>query len=100
MQLHTANTPLGKQVETVIDRVIRSRMSGYGYKGARSRAELDFDGDPVIVVDVDYDLSKEPIDAASTFGLTTALRDELAKMGEFRFPHIRHHFDERQEIAH
>ena len=33
------------------------------------------------------------------FVIGTELRDALANVGEHRFPHVRHHFDERQLTA-
>ena len=99
MQMQPQNMPISKKVESAIEHVLRKRMSSYGYRDARSYVGTDADGDPVIMVDVNYDLIEKPIGADATFGLTTALRDELAKLGEFRFPHIRHHFDERQKVA-
>ncbi len=62
------------------------------------RADVDFDGDPVIYIDVDHIYDPDPLDTGARFGMLTELRDALMELGEFRFPHVRHHFDERQEI--
>jgi uncharacterized lipoprotein YmbA len=41
------------------------------------RAGQDHDGDPVILVEAQYDLSERPIDPRVTAKLTTTLRDRL-----------------------
>jgi hypothetical protein len=50
-------------------------------------------------IDAEYTYSATPIHVRATVGLTSELRDALQKDGERRFPHIRHHFDERQLTA-
>ena len=59
----------------------------------------DHDDDPVIFIDARYDLIEEPIELDSALGLVGALRDALESLGETRFPHVRHHFDDRQQVA-
>lgn len=73
-------------------------MAPYGCRSVSVRAGEDHDGDPVIFVDVDYDLSQTPLELGVTGPLGTALRDKLWGAGEFRFPHIWHHFDEHQKV--
>ena len=71
-------------------------MARFGFRRARVRAGLDWTGEPVLFIDADYDLVKDPLELGSTFELPVELIDALEALGEFRFPHLRHHFDERQ----
>lgn len=79
--------------------MLGDRLADYGFAGVSVVPGLDRDGDPVLLIDVRYKPIDRAIDSKATFGLVTAIRQELAKVGEMRFPHIRHHFDERQKIA-
>ena len=90
--------PVSHEIETLIERTIREAMSPYGYRGVRVRAGEDHDGDPVIFVDVDYDLCTQPLEIGVTGQILTPLRDKMWAAGETRFPHIRHRFHERQTI--
>lgn len=73
-------------------------MERYGLRSLNVRAGEDHDGDPVIFVDGEYNFSEMPIDTSVTADLTSILRDRLWAVGEKRFPHIRHKFDERQKV--
>ena len=75
-------------------------MGPFGYLGADVHAGRDHDDDPVIFIEARYALSEVPIDSKVAFGLVGALRDALESYGESRFPHLRHHFDDRQQVAH
>jgi hypothetical protein len=89
---------INPEVTRLIAEVIGEQMRPYGPR-VHARAGEDHDGDPVIFVDVEYDLSDTPVDLTVTSSLTTKLRDRLWDMGETRFPHIRHKFDENQTVA-
>ena len=87
---------------TIIDlikRTVRESMEPYGLRDVNVRAGEDHDGDPVIFVEAQYDLSERPIDTDVTARLTHVLRDRLWERGETRFPHNRHRFDERLEVS-
>lgn len=84
------------QVLAAIDRIIRARMAPWGYTGLRVRAGLDWMGDPVLFIDVDYKLMEQPLDPRVTFGLVTDVLAAIEDLGEERFPHISHHFHEDQ----
>jgi hypothetical protein len=90
---------VNKKVIGAIEGVLKARMGRFGFKRASVRAGEDHDGDPVLRTDAEYTYSEKPIDVRATVGLTTELRDALEKVGEYRFPYIRHHFDERQQTA-
>jgi hypothetical protein len=92
-----------KDIVALIERTVRETMGPFGLRGVEVRAGADHDGDPVIFVEAQYDLSERPIDprltAKLTSRLTTTLRDRLWERGETRFPHVRHKFDERQKVV-
>lgn len=90
---------IDEKVATAVDDVLKARMGRFGYTRASIRPGEDHDGDPVLLIDAEYTYSKKPIDVRATVGLTSELRDALEKVGEHRFPHVRHHFDERQLTA-
>ena len=92
---------LEKIDEAVVARIkelIHARMDRWGCEDVRVRPDLDHDGDPIIQVDVDYRLMEEPIDTGLTLGLHVDVWFAIEKLGERRFPHVRHHFHERQTI--
>lgn len=87
------------KVRKAVEKVLRDRLADYGFSGVNIAPSNDRDGDPILLVDVRYKAVDKPIASKATFGLVTAIRQELARMGETRFPHVRHHFDEQQKIA-
>jgi hypothetical protein len=88
-----------RDIVELIERTVRDTMGPFGLRRVEVRAGEDHDGDPVIFVEAQYDLSERPIDPRVTAKLTTTLRDRLWERGEFRFPHVRHKFDERQKVV-
>jgi len=73
-------------------------MQPFGLKSVDVRAGEDHDGDPVIFVEAHYELSETPVETMAIIGLLGILRERLWNTGEKRFPHVRHRFDERQEV--
>lgn len=90
--------PVSPEIQTLVERTVRESMEPFGLKLVEVRGGEDHDGDPVIFVEAQYDLSETPIDTTVTANLTSILRDRLWVAGETRFPHIRHKFDERQKV--
>jgi hypothetical protein len=88
--------PVSERAKKAIDKVLRAHLRRFGYEHARMEPGFDHDGDPAIFIDAHYRLSDEPIDAHITLLTLVALRRELVGLGEDRFPHLRHHFDEKQ----
>ena len=95
--IETADRVERKVVETV-RRVLSERMGRFGFREAEVRAGEDHDGAPVLFIDARYDLSATPIDTNATSEVLRALREALEEIGERRFPHVRHHFDDRQQV--
>lgn len=86
-------------VEKAVLRVLKARLGHLGFQRAEVHAGEDHNGEPALFVDAQYNLSHDPIDPGATLGLLQVLRRELEAVGETRFPHVRHHFDERQRVA-
>ena len=87
-----------KEAEDAVVGVLKEKMGPFGFLGAEVRAGRDHDDDPVIFIEA-RGFRDEPIDSRATLGLVSALRDALEAVGESRFPHVRHHFDDRQRVA-
>ncbi|WP_245293723.1 hypothetical protein [Rhizobium bangladeshense] len=90
---------ISNSTKSAVEKVLRDRLGQAGFSGADIRADRDSDGDPILLVDVKYAYSDKPINSKLTYGLSTEVRKALSALGETRFPHIRHHFDEQQKIA-
>jgi hypothetical protein len=85
-------------IAELVRRTVQESMRGYGLRNVSVRAGADHDGDPVLFIEAEYDLTENPIDTTVTSALTTKLRDKLWERGESRFPHIRHKFAEGQKV--
>lgn len=90
---------IDKNIVELIKQTVRESMQPFGLRTVDVRAGEDHDGDPVIFVEAQYDLSERPIDLDVTAKLISGLRGRLWERGETRFPHIRHRFDERQQVS-
>ena len=90
---------IDENIVELIKQTVRESMEPFGLRDVNVRAGEDHDGDPVIFVEAQYDLSERPIDTDVTAQLISILRGRLWERGETRFPHIRHRFDERQKVS-
>ncbi len=90
--------PISPDIENLIKATVRESMQRFGLRDVGVRAGEDHDGDPVIFIEAEYDLSETPIDTDVTAALTSSLRDRLWEKGETRFPHVRHRFHEHQQV--
>lgn len=86
------------EIVALIERTVRESMSPYSLRTIDVRAGEDHDGDPVIFVEVQHDLSETPIDPAVNAKLSSDLWRLLLEAGESRFPHVRHKYHEQQEV--
>jgi len=90
---------IDENIVELIKQTVRESMEPFGLRDVNVRAGEDHDGDPVIFVEAQYDLSERPIETDVTAQLISILRGRLWERGETRFPHIRHRFDERQKVS-
>jgi hypothetical protein len=74
-------------------------MAPFGLRSVEIRAGEDHDGDPVIFVEAQYDLSERPLELGATDRLSSVVNDLVWSSGETRFPHVWHKFHEKQTVA-
>jgi hypothetical protein len=86
---------LRKTVLSVLER----RLQTLGFQRLELVAGEDYEGDDVLYIDLYFDLIEPALDPELFNFLTTELREALQRIGEYRFPHLRYHFDERQKVA-
>ncbi len=82
----------------LVRETVRESMQAFGLRAVSVRGGEDHDGEPVLFIEAEYNLSDTPIDTVVTAALTTKVRDKLWAAGETRFPHIRHKFAEAQKV--
>ena len=97
--MRDTSTAVEPDIVALIEQTVRDSMAPFGFKTAHVRAGEDYDGDPVIYIVAEYDYTDTPIDIEVMSKLHGTLRRRLWDKGETRFPHIRHKFDERQQVA-
>ena len=86
------------EIVELIRQTVRTSMKPFGLKTVDVRAGEDHDGDPVIFIEAQYDLSETPLELGVTGKLASILWDRLLRAGETRFPHVRHKFHEKQKV--
>jgi hypothetical protein len=100
MNTTAQNRSVEARVRGAIVDLLRERLGPYGFRNARVMPGVDHDGDPVLFIDAEYDLSDVPVNSrATTLDTLVDLRRKLSELGEERFPHIRHHFAEKQKVV-
>jgi hypothetical protein len=87
-----------EKIVELVRQTVRENMQAFGFREVSVRAGEDHDGESVLFIEAEYNLTDTPIDTAVTAALTTKLRDKLWAVGETRFPHIRHKFPEAQKV--
>jgi hypothetical protein len=90
--------PSERKIKQIVNQVLREHLAGYGFQSAEISFVRDADGDPVLFVDASYRYSDDPVNADAVLRAIINLRVALLRAGETRFPHIRHHFDEKQKV--
>jgi len=96
--MHETARPVDPELVELIKRTIHETMDPFGLRSVEVRAGEDHDGDPVIFVEAEYDLSETPLELGVTGELASVVRELVWKAGETRFPHIRHKFHEKQKV--
>jgi hypothetical protein len=90
--------PLSPALAAAVEGVLRPRLTPYGLTSLQITPSFDHDGDPVLFIDGEYTLTSTPVDARVLLSLISDVRDVLSAAGEFRYPHIRHHFADDQPV--
>lgn len=90
--------PVSAEVVRIIEETVRERMTPFGCRAVHVRGGLDHDGDPVIYVEVEYDLSNTPLEHGVTAKVAATTRERVWATGEDRFAHIRHLFPDDDTV--
>jgi len=88
-----------KEIEGLIHMFLKEHLGRYGLEQIDVQAGSDHSGEPALFIDAYYRLSQEPVQSRSILQVLTQLRAELVARGETRFPYLRHHFNEKQQVA-
>ena len=92
-------TRVDTKIEGLIHSFLKEHLSRYGLEQIDVEVGRDHSGDPALFINAYYRLSKEPVQPRSILHVLTELRHILVSQGETRFPYLRHHFDEKQQVA-
>jgi hypothetical protein len=90
--------PIAPAVNDDIQKLLKERLGRYGFERAMVNAGSDHSGDPALFIDAYYRLSGEPVKTIEILHLLSDLRNLLVHSGESRFPYLKHHFDEKQQV--
>jgi hypothetical protein len=91
-------TDVSDEAVAIINEVLKRRLARFGFTRAEIRPGEDHDGDPVIFAEVRYKRTDDPIDSRETAAAQSEIWRRLMTIGEYRFPHVRHHFAKGQPI--
>lgn len=91
-------TAIRPEVRAAIQTVVDDLLRDYKLETCGIKADEDSSGDDAIFVDLCYELTEREIDPAITTAVRTAIRERLLKLGESRFPYIRHHLQNGQRV--
>jgi hypothetical protein len=88
-----------QKIVTAVRQIAERELLPYGYESLWVAAGADHDGDPAILIDIDYRNTGQPVEPKVIARLVSKVRDRLWEVGETRFPHIRHHFAQDQKVV-
>lgn len=74
------------EIERIIREVVSERFPGGRIVSVHASRDTDFEGDPILVVQIVIDATKTRIDARQASGLTRHVRSKLAEIDVFDFP--------------
>ena len=90
--------PVSAEVEQTIRNTLEPILSSQGLEGVQVIPGLDHDGDPVLFVEIKFQLVEPGIDLNALSQSTLALRHALWSIGERRYPHLRYDFHDDQRM--
>ena len=93
------DTDIDVAIPKAVQRLLKQRFAKYRLERVEVRAGEDHTGDPALFIDVHFGLSDTPLDTSLPMENFFEIRETLLKMGEKRFPYVRHHFHEKQAVA-
>jgi hypothetical protein len=93
------DTDIDVAIPKAVQRLLKQRFAKYRLERVDVRAGEDHTGDPALFIDAHFGLSDTPLDTSLPMENFTEIRETLLKMGERRFPYVRHHFHEKQAVT-
>ena len=90
--------PVTPGVEAAIRDAVDPILRNQGLKGITVIPGLDHDGDPVLYVELKFQLVEPGVDPKVLIQSGPAERRALWAVGERRFPHLRYDFHEQQQV--
>lgn len=90
--------PVTPGVEAAIRDAVEPILRNQGLKGIKVIPGLDHDGDPVLYVEMKFQLVEPGVDPKVLIHCGPAVRRALWAVGERRFPHLRYDFHEHQQV--
>ena len=93
------DTDIDVAIPKAVQRLLKQRFAKYRLERVDVRAGEDHTGDPALFIHAHFGLSDTPLDTSLVTESFTEIRETLFKMGEKRFPYVRHHFHDEQAVA-
>ena len=85
-------------IRRIVSDTLNSHLFMQGLRSIQVTEDRDCDGDEALYIDANFDLIDSPLEPTRFHFLTTELRQALIKGGEYRFPHLRYQFHEKQKV--
>lgn len=86
------------ETERLVREALMRELAGMGVEEIELVSIQDQDGDPVILATISHPLSDVPIDLQRVRSADRAARTAARQTGEGRFMHIRHVYDDKQQV--
>jgi len=90
--------PITEATETAIKALVTERLDRFNVEPCNIESFTNSEGEPAISIGICYLDAATPISPTVTIALASALRETLVNLGEYRFPYVRHYFQDNQEI--
>jgi len=86
-------------LEKALSDLLRERLQVAGAESVAVQPDADHEGTPILAVEVKHHLVDRPIELNEVIAADRAARDLAWQMGERRFLHVEHVYDEKQQVA-
>jgi hypothetical protein len=93
------DTDIDAAIPKAVQKLVKHRFAQYRLERVDVRVGEDHSGDPGLFIDAYFGLSDTPLDTSLVMENFTEIREALLKIGEKRFPYVRHHFHEKQTVV-
>lgn len=80
------------EVDRIAAPILRHALGPFGLRNVAFREQLDHDGDPIVVADVDYEPNAPKLDIHAYISAVSEAMRQLHAKGDPRFLHVQHHY--------